>query len=42
MSLKKEVVVIGGGFAGLSAACFLAKAGMQVTMLEKNEAIGGR
>ncbi len=40
--MRKEVVVIGSGFAGLSAACFLAKAGFQVTVLEKNEMAGGR
>ncbi|MEO8711366.1 MAG: FAD-dependent oxidoreductase [Parafilimonas sp.] len=39
---KKNVVIIGSGFAGLSAACFMAKAGRQVTVLEKNEQPGGR
>ncbi len=38
----KKVVVIGSGFAGLSAACFLAKAGYDVTVLEKQHAAGGR
>ncbi len=38
----KKTVVIGSGFAGLSAACFLAKAGYQVMVLEKNEQPGGR
>lgn len=38
----KKTVVIGSGFAGLSAACFLAKAGYTVTVLEKNEQPGGR
>lgn len=37
-----EAIVIGGGFAGLSAACFLAKAGCEVTLIEKNDALGGR
>src|SRR6187551_171998 len=37
-----RVVVIGSGFAGLSAACFLAKEGFDVTILEKNESAGGR
>lgn len=38
----KKVVVIGSGFAGMSAACFMAKAGWQVTVLEKNDMPGGR
>jgi phytoene desaturase len=38
----KRVVVIGSGFAGLAAACCLAKEGMSVTVLEKNEQLGGR
>ncbi len=38
----RKVVVIGAGFSGLSAACFLAKAGCEVVMLEKNSTIGGR
>ncbi len=40
MSLK--VIVIGSGFAGLSAATCLAKAGYDVTILEKNSVAGGR
>jgi phytoene desaturase len=39
---KKNVIVIGSGFAGLSAACFMSKNGYQVTILEKNESAGGR
>lgn len=38
----KKVVVIGSGFAGMSAACFMAKAGWDVTVLEKNQMPGGR
>jgi len=38
----KKVVIIGSGFAGMSAACFMAKAGWEVTVLEKNDAPGGR
>jgi phytoene desaturase len=34
--------VIGAGFAGLSAASFLAKKGWDVTIVEKNEMAGGR
>jgi phytoene desaturase len=40
--MDKKIVVIGSGFAGLSAACHLAKAGYNVTLLEKNEMAGGR
>jgi phytoene desaturase len=38
----RKVVIIGSGFAGLSAACFLAKAGYDVTVLEKQSTPGGR
>ncbi len=34
--------MIGGGFGGLSTACYLADAGADVTLLEKNEQLGGR
>jgi phytoene desaturase len=42
MSKTKSVIVIGSGFAGLSAASFMAKAGWEVTVLEKNNTPGGR
>ena len=38
----KKVVIIGSGFAGLSAASFMANAGWDVTVLEKNNTTGGR
>lgn len=38
----KKVLVIGAGFAGLSAASFLAKKGWQVTVIEQHEIPGGR
>jgi phytoene desaturase len=38
----KNIIVIGSGFAGLSAASFLAKKGYDVTVLEKNPELGGR
>jgi phytoene dehydrogenase-like protein len=37
-----DVAVIGGGIAGLVAACDLAKAGKRVVVLEKAEKFGGR
>ncbi|MFN0202233.1 MAG: phytoene desaturase family protein [Bacteroidia bacterium] len=40
--MRKKIIVIGGGFAGLSAACFLAKDGHEVHLFEKNEQVGGR
>jgi phytoene desaturase len=40
--LKKKIAIIGSGFSGLSAACYLAKLGYAVTIFEKNEEIGGR
>ncbi|MFH6603382.1 phytoene desaturase family protein [Maribacter algicola] len=39
---KKKIVVIGSGFSSLSASCYLAKAGYDVLILEKNYEIGGR
>lgn len=38
----QDVSVIGSGFAGLSAACILAKEGLQVSLYEKNTQPGGR
>lgn len=39
---EKKVIVIGAGFAGLSAATTLAQKGFDVTLLEKNKDLGGR
>lgn len=39
---SKKIAVIGAGFAGLSAAAYLAKAGCDVSVFEKNPTIGGR
>ncbi|WP_266362087.1 phytoene desaturase family protein [Tellurirhabdus rosea] len=38
----KRIIVIGAGFAGLSAATSLADKGYHVTLLEKNDQAGGR
>ncbi len=40
--MGKKVIVIGAGFAGLSAATNLAAEGCEVTLLEKNTMPGGR
>ncbi len=39
---KLNVAVVGGGLAGLSAACVLAARGHSVTLLEKNSWVGGK
>ncbi|MFB6140185.1 MAG: phytoene desaturase family protein [Halosimplex sp.] len=38
----ESVTVVGGGVGGLSAAAYLADAGLDVTLLEKNDQLGGR
>ena len=40
--MKKNIAIIGSGFSSLSAACYLAKNGHNVTVFEKNEELGGR
>ncbi len=42
MSLTPDVLVIGGGFAGLSAATAMAEAGLRVVVVEARKALGGR
>jgi squalene-associated FAD-dependent desaturase len=42
MASVKNVIVIGAGFAGLSAAVALAERGVRVTVLEGKPALGGR
>lgn len=39
---QRSVIVIGSGFASLSAASFMAREGWKVTVIEKNETPGGR
>ena len=36
MKNQKEVLILGGGLAGLTAAIHLSKIGLQVTVIEKN------
>src|SRR5688572_15473091 len=38
---KYDVVILGAGHNGLVAAAYLARAGLSVLMLEKNDYIGG-
>lgn len=40
--MSKKIVVIGSGFSGLATACYLAKAGHKVTVVEKHTSVGGR
>ena len=41
-SSQADVVVIGGGMAGLTAACYLVRSGVGVTLFEKAPYLGGR
>jgi monoamine oxidase len=40
--MSRRVAVIGAGFSGLSASCFLAKQGFEVHLFEKHDIPGGR
>lgn len=37
-----KIAIIGSGFSALAASCYLAKAGHQVQVFEKNSTVGGR
>jgi uncharacterized protein with NAD-binding domain and iron-sulfur cluster len=39
---RASVAVVGGGLAGIAAACALADAGLRVTLVEKRPFLGGR
>ncbi len=39
---KKSVIIIGGGIGGLALSALLGKKGYKVTLLEKNDTVGGR
>lgn len=38
----EKIIILGSGFSSLAASCYLAKAGFDVTILEKNSEAGGR
>lgn len=40
--MKKKIAIIGSGFSSLAAASYLAKAGHNVVVYEKNATLGGR
>jgi phytoene desaturase len=40
--MSKTALIIGGGLGGLMTAALLGKAGYRVTLLEKNDQLGGR
>lgn len=40
--MSKNVIIVGGGLAGLAASIYLAKAGKNVTIFEKKRQLGGR
>ncbi|MBO6880759.1 phytoene desaturase family protein [Winogradskyella sp.] len=40
--MSRTISIIGSGFSALSASCYLAKAGYNVSIYEKNDTVGGR
>ena len=42
MNSAKTVTIVGGGVAGMSAACALAEAGLRVQLVERRGYLGGR
>ncbi|MEX5517192.1 FAD-dependent oxidoreductase, partial [Pseudophaeobacter sp. 1A09344] len=41
MTQRRDVVIIGGGHNGLTAAAYLAQAGLDVLVLERLDVLGG-
>ena len=39
--MKYDTIVVGGGIAGLTAAAFVAKAGLSIALFEKQNKVGG-
>lgn len=40
-NMKYDSIVVGGGIAGLTSAVYLARAGQNVLLIEKNKECGG-
>jgi len=40
--MNKNIYIIGSGFSSLAASCYMSKMGYNVTVLEKNNSVGGR
>lgn len=40
--MPKKINIIGSGFSAMAASCYLAQAGHQVQVFEKNTSVGGR
>ena len=40
--MSQKIKIIGSGFSALAASCYLAKAGYEVEVYEKNATVGGR
>ena len=40
--MSKNIHIIGSGFSSLAASCYMSKLGYNVTVLEKNNTVGGR
>ena len=38
----KNIVVVGGGIAGVETACLLAESGNHVTIIERSDKLGGK
>src|SRR3954471_19231264 len=39
--MKYDAVIVGGGHNGLTCACYLARAGLKVKILERRRVVGG-
>ena len=40
--MDEHVIVVGGGIGGLCSGIYLLNKGFQVTIVEKNETLGGK